>query len=120
MVKPNPRTGKVPTGAVLTKHLRALAAEASEQIADDGSVLTRAEALALLIWGRALGWVEKGDKGEQVNHKPEPWAISLIYERLEGRCPTAMDTGNKGTVADKVSEMGVAAINDLTPEAGGE
>jgi hypothetical protein len=113
--KNNPPTGKVPSKATLTKHLRELSASLSERIADDGHALTKAEALAAVIWERAIGWTEIAEGGTEVPHKPEPWAVALIYERLEGRCPTAMDVGStKGTVADRVSDLGRTKINNLT------
>lgn len=118
--KANPPSGKVPTKATLTKHLRELAASLSDQMGDDGRALTRAQALAKVIWDRALGWIDRTDDGKEAQHSPEPWAITLVYERLEGRCPTALDVGSgKGTVADRVSELGKTAINNLTPETNG-
>jgi hypothetical protein len=115
--KANPATGRVPGKATITKHLRELAASLSDQIDDQGHALTKAQALAKVIWERALGWTEILDAGAEKKHPPEPWAISLIYDRTEGRCPTALDVGsNKGTVADRVSDLGRTKINDLTLE----
>lgn len=117
-----PSTGKLPGKTVLTRHLKELAGSLSERICDkDGHALTKAEALAAVIWDRALGWVEVKDDGTKVPHSPEPWAVALVFERMEGRAPTAQDVGgNKGTVADRVSELGktkINALSALTPEA---
>lgn len=110
--------GKVSNKTLLTRHLKELAATLSDQMGDDGNALTRAEALAKVIWDRAIGWKEMDDQGKEVKHKPEPWAVSLVYERLEGRCPTAEDVGsNKGTsVAEKVGDLSRVKINKLTEE----
>lgn len=122
MAKKQPAsTGKVPSKTLLTRHLRELAGSLSDQIGDDGNALTKAEALAKVLWERAIGWTETDDAGKKTEHKPEPWAVSLVYERLEGRCPTAEDVGgSKGTIADKIGELSKTKINRLTEEPRGE
>jgi hypothetical protein len=108
------KAGKVPTGAVLTKFLRNLAAEI-HTTADNGDPVTKAHALALVLWDRALGYEEQDPKNhnEKVRHNPEAWAIQLIYERLEGRSPVAIADTKGSTVAQKVSELGKSKINAL-------
>jgi hypothetical protein len=105
----------VPGKTVLTRFLKELAGTLSDRIGDDGRVVTKAEALALVIWERAIGYTETDDDGGKVAHKPEPWAVALVYERLEGRCPTAQDVGtNKGTVGERISELSKIKINALS------
>jgi hypothetical protein len=113
--KKNPSTGRTPTKTILTRHLKELAEQLSDRLGDDGNALTRAAALARVIWDRAIGYTEHGDGGADVEHKPEPWAVGLIYERLEGRCPTAEDVGaHKGTVSDRISDLSKSKVNALT------
>lgn len=102
------------TGKELTKHLRTLAMEA-ETLSDDGTLITKAEALARALWKKALGFTETvvRDKGpEEVIHTPEAWAIQLIYERLEGKVANAaVDDGGKISAAERVSELSRNRIN---------
>lgn len=90
----------------LTKHLREFAADI-ETMDDDGNMITRGEALALLIWRKALGSESRDPKTNEITvHKPEAWAIQLIYERIEGKAPMALvDDRAQLSVAEKVSEL---------------
>jgi hypothetical protein len=109
--------GKVPTGAVLTKHLREMA-QYVETLDDEGNAVTKARRLAALVWDHALGFEEKEpDSDKVVLRRPEQWAIMLIYERIEGRCPVAQAESSGKTVAEKVSELGVDKINALLDKA---
>lgn len=101
----------------LTRHLRALAAEI-ETSDDNGNPITRAEMLALVVWKKALGWIEparmQGDVVlvKEVIHKPESWAIQLIYERIEGKAPQAiLDEKGRMTAAEKVGELARSKLN---------
>jgi hypothetical protein len=108
-------TGKVPTGAILTKHLKMLSAEVLDTIDDSGRTLTRAEALCDLLWNKALGYSRVDPETKKVKYyPPESWAILCIYERLEGRSPMALTETKGGTVAERVSDLGKASINDLS------
>ncbi len=114
----------------LTTRLRELMASVhTSDINDDGEVVmtTKAERLAELLADRALGWEEQvtvpnkkvpgGIEEKTVVHKPEKWAMVMVYERLEGKTPVAMPDETKGlTVSDKVSELAVTRINDLTEQ----
>ena len=100
----------------LTLHLKQLSAEA-HSVSDDGDVITRAEAMSLLLWDYALGWEEKDpdDPAKMVRHRPAQWAIQLIYDRLEGKAPNAVDDkSGTMTAADKVSELAKNRINAMT------
>ena len=101
----------------LTRHLRALAAE-YETSADDGTPITRAEMLAMVVWKKALGWTDPAKKQgdvvlvKEVIHKPESWAIQLIYERIEGKAPQAVpDAKGRLTAAEKVGELARSKFN---------
>ena len=90
---------------------------------EEGELLTKGEALARLLWRKALGWVEKtrddeGNESELI-HKPEAWAINLVYERMEGKTPQAVTEQDESRVkaVDKVRELAVARINDLASAA---
>lgn len=117
----------------LTDALRATGAEIYDTriVGEDGEIrsITRYEALAELLWKKALGWIEevdeKGDKGVMVRtkreHKPESWAAQLIYERWEGKTPVAMPEVGRGlTAADRVRDLSKARINRLAKEASGQ
>jgi len=113
---PSERRLKAPTGAVLSKYLRALAVEI-ETVDDNGDPITKAAALAALVWRHALGFEEatnpdKPDK--KVKHKPETWAIELLYNRIEGKIPLAVVEDSGRSLTDKVSDLGVARLNSLT------
>ena len=113
MAKPKQTSGAVPTGHLLSKHLRVLAAEACIA-APNGTILTRAERLAELIWQNALGWNEWDAKTKKsIEHEPKQWAMEMLYDRLEGRVPQAMEQVKGGSVADRVTELGKTKINDL-------
>lgn len=109
----------------LSNHLRELAAEASDVIAEDGDefrCLTRGEVLAELVFRKALGYTEvrKDDEGNEtkVVHPPERWALELIFDRLEGRVPQAItEADTKLKVAERVGEINKNRINALTEKA---
>lgn len=116
------------TNTALTKHLREIMASIhTSDLNEDGEMVftTKVERLAEIVADRALGWSEevevkkKNGQGEMMtkHHPPEKWAIIMVYERMEGKTPTAVADDNKGlTVTDKVSELAVKAINNLTEE----
>jgi len=101
----------------VTKFLRELAAEAHTISVEDGAVITKGEALARLLWDKALGYVEKkmDDEGNEteIPHEPASWAIQLVYDRMEGRVPQSITEEAGGmTAAERVSEMSKRRLND--------
>jgi len=96
----------------LTKYLRELVGEV-HTVDDDGGVITKGEALAQLLWNKALGYlVMDPKKKEEVYSKPESWAIQLIFERLEGKTPSdPMDDAHRPSIAERVSEIAVSRLN---------
>jgi hypothetical protein len=113
MTKANPPSAKKVSGAALTKHLRVLAAQIDVLGQGGDTLISKAERLAEVVWERALGFDEKTADGHLIPHKPEQWAISLLFDRLEGRVPVAIDDRTGKTLADKVTELGVKRLNAL-------
>lgn len=102
----------------LTLHLREMAAEALT-INDEGGLVTRGEALATLLWKKALGYESVNSETSEVTyHKPEAWAIQLIWERMEGKAPVAIPD-DKGVlkIADKVSDLARNRLNSFAESA---
>lgn len=100
----------------LTLHLKQLAKEA-HSIHDDGAVITRSEALATLVWSYALGWEEEDpdNKEKKILHRPNRWAIELLWDRLEGKVASGTDDdAGTMTAADKVGEQAKNRVNALT------
>jgi len=113
------------TSRELTKHLRALAIEAHDTT-PEGDVITRSQKLAEILWKKALGHTEavpdrKTGKIEERYNPPEAWAMTMIYERLEGRVANAtVEDGGKVSVTDKVSELALERANKLAAAAVGK
>ena len=104
-------------GRLLSKWLRQIAEEPTEFIKDDNNedrMATKAEAIARLIWKKALGYTTtEVVKGETINtiYAPDKGMISLLYDRIEGRAPVSTDVGGKQrSTADRVSEQGKSRI----------
>jgi len=113
------KTGKTKAGKLLTRYLEIIAEEKTEMIKGaDGEdrMATKAEALARLIWKRALGYTEQDVKAGglvDIVHQPEQSKIGIIFDRIEGKAPMAgEDTKGKITAAEKVSEVGKKRIAD--------
>lgn len=105
----------------LTNHLRELAAEAHDWTEEKG-MITKGQALAELLWNRALGYNEKtiSDAGVErvVKHEPLQWAIQLIYERLEGRATNFADEAKKKSgVRDKIDSMAKSRLNAIAQKS---
>jgi hypothetical protein len=108
----------------LTNHLRQLAAEAHDWSEDDG-VITRGEALARLLWRKALGYTETkiNDEGAEVEvvHEPAAWAMQMVYERMEGKTPQAITEDEaRITAAERVRELAASRLNSLAKKATAE
>jgi len=116
--KPTKRKRARYSSRQLTLHLREMAAEVLT-MDDEGNLLTRGEALAELLWKKALGHETIDEKTEEVTyHKPEAWAISLIWERMEGKAPVAIPD-DKGAlkIAERVSELVRNRLNSYAEAA---
>lgn len=105
-------------GRLLSNFIRQIAEEETELIShpEHGDIMaTKAEALARLIWKKALGYKEeKTDKEGLVqayHHAPDKQMAGLIFDRMEGRTPmTVGDSDGKMTTAERVSEQGKKRI----------
>ncbi len=112
---------KTRAGKLLTRFLEQIAEEKTELVKDpttgEDKLVTKAEALARVIWNLALGSKEVDPKtGVETIFAPQQSKIGLIFDRIEGRAmPAGEDTKDKLTVAERVSEVGKKRI----AEAGG-
>lgn len=119
---------KVIAGKLLSKFIREIANETHDDPVikargEDAVMLTKAEAIARHIFKLALGYVEEEDvfvKGvktgiKPVHHKPDKWAINMIWDRLEGRVGAAdLKAGSdKASLADKVSAQGKKRLDQI-------
>ena len=87
----------------------------------EAEVVTKAEALVRLMFKMALGYCERDpETNEVIRHvAPDQKAISMIWDRMEGRVAAAKLPGSgkrKATVVDKVDEQYTKAVNDITDE----
>ena len=108
----------------LTNHLRELAAVAHDWSEEEG-VLTKGEALARLLWERALGFEERtvDEEGKEtiVKHPPQQWAVQLVYDRIEGKTPQAVEEDEtKIKALDKVRELAADRVSAMAREAAEE
>lgn len=100
----------------LTEYLRKLAATPHDW-SEDG-VVSKGEALAQLLFKKALGYTEKkiDDEGVEsvILHKPEAWAMQVIYDRLEGKTPQAIaEDEGRLKAADRVRDLAKQRLNAL-------
>jgi hypothetical protein len=120
---------KTVAGKLLSKFIREIASEICDDPVikargEDAVMVTKAEAIARYIWKVALGWEESVDiykDGVKTGirpevHKPERWAINLIWDRMEGRAGAADLKGgsDKASLADKVSAQGKKRLSQIT------
>lgn len=84
----------------------------------DGGEVTRDEALAQVLWDLALGYTYKDGDNKKQFVAPDRDIAKFIFERREGRVPTAAaDDRNVITATDKVSELACNRINSYTDES---
>ncbi len=98
---------KTKAGKLLTQFLETIAEEKTE-LGENDELITKAEALARLIWKRALGYKELDVKTNTDRYyPPEHSKIGLIFERIEGKAPMAGEDKTKKTpLSARVSEVG--------------
>ena len=108
---------KIRAGQLLSSHLRKIAQEETEFVAGpDGDVMvSKAEALARLMFKLALGWEEKDVKTNKTKiHNPSAGMIALIWDRIEGRSvPLASGDKQGRTLPKKVSEESKNRLNRM-------
>lgn len=104
-------------GKKLTEELRKLAAEA-HTITNDGTPVTREQALSALIWKQALGWVEvvpdEDGNRKEIAHPPVAWCQQFLFERMEGKAVAAQPEETGGIrAAEKVRGLAKERVNAL-------
>ena len=120
---------KIVAGKLLSKFIKEIASEICDDPVikakgEEAVMLTKAEAIARYIWKTALGWEESVDvldkQGKKIGirpevHRPDKWAINMIWDRMEGRVGQAdAKTGSdKASLADKVSEQGKKRLSQI-------
>lgn len=107
----------------LTGELKKLSVQV-HTVTDDGTPVTREQALADLIWKQALGWEEvtRDSNGtvRKVPHPPVAWAQQYLFERMEGKAPQASGEDSGGIkAADKVRDLAKDRLNKLARVAVG-
>lgn len=110
----------------LTDLLRLELKKAHDIATESGGIITKAEVLAELVMKKCLGWeetvLEEDEAGDVVErkiiHKPESWAIQFVWAYTEGKSPQSIPDEKGGiTAADKVRELAVARVNELSQQA---
>lgn len=118
----NERGKRTKAGKLLSSFIRQIAEEETEFVKDPENVedkmVTKAEALARLIWKRALGYKETKENNDGTStdyvYASDKGCMSLIFDRMEGKAPAALDEGDeKLTVAEKISEQGRKRVNKV-------
>ena len=119
---------KIVAGKLLSKFIKEIASEVCDDPilkakGEDAVMVTKAEAIARYIWKVALGYSEEVEiykDGVKVgirpeHHRPDKWAINMIWDRMEGRVGQAdAKAGNdKASLADKVSEQGKKRLSQI-------
>ncbi len=119
---------KVIAGKLLSKFIREIASEIYDDPVikakgEEAVMLTKAEAIARHIWKLALGYSEEVEvykNGVKTGirpefHKPDKWAIGVIWDRMEGRVGAAdvKPGGDKASLADKVSAQGKKRLDQI-------
>ncbi len=115
---------KARAGRLLSDYLRRIAQEQTEFVKGpdgDDTMVSKAEALARLMFKLALGWDEVVSKKSNGNiieitkkHNPSMGMIALIWDRIEGRSvPLAGDDKQGRTLPKKISEENKRRMNEL-------
>lgn len=120
--KKSPKTdqGKIQkAGMLLSQFIRSIALEKTACVKVDGEdqMVSNAEALARLVWKKALGYTEQIVKEgglTDIKHAPDRTMIALLWDRMEGRAPLVNpDKKDRRTIADRVSEQGKKRSNEI-------
>ena len=127
---------KVIAGKLLSKFIREIASEECDDPVikakgEEAVMVTKAEAMARYLWKVALGYEETVDvcdkQGKKTGirpevHKPDKWAINLIWDRTEGRAGAADLKGgsDKASLHEKVSEQGKKRLAQIAKSSLGK
>ena len=120
---------KIAAGKLLSKFIKEIASEICDDPVikakgEEAVMLTKAEAIARYIWKAALGWEESVDmldkQGKKTGirpeyHRPDKWAINMIWDRMEGRVgqADAKAGSDKASLAERVSEEGKKRLGQI-------
>ena len=120
---------KIAAGKLLSKFIKEIASEICDDPVikakgEEAVMLTKAEAIARYIFKLALGYEESVDVFDKAGkktgirpevHRPDKWAIGVIWDRMEGRVGAAdLKAGSdKASLADKVSEQGKKRLSQI-------
>jgi len=124
---------KILAGKLLSKFIKEIANEIHDDPVikakgEEAVMLTKAEAVARYIWKLALGYEETEDVFDKtgkkigikpVRHRPDKWAINLIWDRLEGRVGAAdlKSSDDKASLAKKISGLGAKRVNQIAKQS---
>ncbi len=116
-VEPKPTSmlgDKMRAGTLLSTHLRKIAQEATETTSE-GGMITKAEALARLMFKLALGYSELDVKTNiETIHAPDRGMIGLVWDRIEGRAALITDNAaKKRTLPKRVSDENKKRLNNM-------
>ena len=120
---------KIVAGKLLSKFIKEIASEICDDPVikakgEEAVMLTKAEAIARYIFKLALGYEESVDVFDKAGkktgirpevHRPDKWAIGVIWDRMEGRVGAAdLKAGSdKAKLHDKVSEQGKKRLGQI-------
>jgi len=120
---------KIAAGKLLSKFIKEIASETCDDPVikargEEAVMVTKAEAIARYIFKLALGYEEAEDVLDkagkktgikQVRHRPDKWAINVIWDRIEGRVGAAdvKASSDKASQADRVSAQGKKRLNQI-------
>ncbi len=114
---------KAHAGRLLSEFLRKIAQEKTElhkeNDLDEGSMITKAEYMARLMFKIALGYTETDIKTEKTKVvKPSAGMMALIFDRMEGRAPAANENlDKKRALPKKVSAENKKRLNSLAKDS---
>ncbi len=110
-------------GLILSSMMRSIAEEETELggTKSDPKMISKAEALARLVWKKALGYTEQVLRNNELiddTHPPDRVYVGMLLDRLEGRV-AAVEPGKKEkrTVADRVGEQNKKRINAIAKDS---
>src|SRR3990167_6437997 len=111
---------------LLSDLIRNIAVEKTEELKDEHGqpleIVSKAEALARIIWQMSLGWVESEDilqNGIKVGtrikrYPPAQWAIKEVLDRAEGKAAqTGTPSDSQADVADRITDRTKNRVNAL-------
>ena len=121
--KPAIKGAKQRAGLILSSMMRSIAEEETELGGTkiDPKMISKAEALARLVWNKALGYTDQrmiGSELVDVEHSPDRVYVGMLLDRLEGRV-AAVEPGKKEkrTVADKIGDQNKKRLNTIAKDS---